>query len=105
MAVNRLRGWILALLGGSKTRARNTAAALDRLVDAQLPLLPGLGPEARAHSAEYLAELVMLAQSYRQYANGWISRRELDRRGRQAVERLGSHRAARLPVAGVGEPD
>lgn len=82
-------------------RATRTAAALDRLVDAQLPLLPGLGPEARAHAAEYLAELVELAGWYRQYADGRIGRRELDSRARYALARLGERERTGTSRAGT----
>jgi hypothetical protein len=61
---------------------------LDDVVDAQVALLPQLSDETRRQSAEYLAELVMLAQSYRHFAFGWISRRELERRGSETVRRL-----------------
>jgi hypothetical protein len=82
-------------------RAARTAAALDRLVDTQLPLLPGLGEDARAHAAEYLAELVELAGWYRQYAGGRIGRRELDRLARQALARLGARERRGASRAGT----
>lgn len=99
--LRKVRGW-------RASKALRAATALDRLVDAQLPLLPGLGDDARRRRADHLAELVMLAQSYRQYAYGWIGRRELDRRGRRAVTRLGGRSSLppkQTSVFGAAEPD
>lgn len=75
-------------VGWRGRKALRSARMLDDVVDAQVALLPQLSDETRRQSAEYLAELVMLAQAYRHFAVGWISRRELERRGRQVVERL-----------------
>ncbi len=69
-------------------RALRSAAVLDEIVDGHAALLPRLPESSRAASAEYLAELVMLAASYRHFAAGWISRRELTERGRFTVERI-----------------
>ncbi|MEO6086375.1 MAG: hypothetical protein ABIQ18_25000, partial [Umezawaea sp.] len=44
--------------------------------------------ERRRRSADYLAELVKLAQDYRYFANGWIDAKELDRRGQLAITQL-----------------
>ncbi|WP_253671418.1 hypothetical protein [Streptoalloteichus tenebrarius] len=82
-------------LGWRARRAIRAATLLDRVVDSQLPLVTGLPEASRRHSADYLAELVMLAQAYRHYAAGWIDRRELDRRGRAAVARLDQLRRER----------
>jgi hypothetical protein len=65
-----------------------SAQLLDEVVDSQLPLLAALSERQRRRSADYLAELVTLAQAYRHYAGGWIDRRELERRGRLALERI-----------------
>ncbi|SDC78535.1 hypothetical protein [Actinokineospora iranica] len=86
-------------VGERAQRALASAAMLDDVVAHQLPLLAALPEESRRRSADYLAELVMLAQSYRHYARGWITKRELDRRGRTAVTRLDQLRRSRpLPV-------
>jgi hypothetical protein len=69
-------------------RALRSAQLLDEVVDTQLPLLAGFDEERRRRSADYLAELVALAQDYRCYANGWIDSRELDRRGQRTMNRL-----------------
>ncbi|MCP2169041.1 hypothetical protein [Goodfellowiella coeruleoviolacea] len=61
---------------------------LDEVVDTQLPLLVGFSEARRRRAADYLAELVMLAQAYRHYAAGWIDSRELDRRGQATMLRL-----------------
>lgn len=75
-------------------RAVRAAAMLDDVVDAQLPLVAGLGEQSRHRVANNLAELVMLAHAYRRYAEGWIDRQELDRRGRAVIARLTATRPA-----------
>lgn len=70
-------------------RALRSAKLLDDIVDARLELVPYLAEGARQESVDYLAELVMLGQAYRHYAAGWISHRELERRGRASVHRFG----------------
>lgn len=60
------------------------------MVDAQAALLPHLPEPRRQRGAEYLAELTMLSQAYRHFAAGWISHRELQRRGRVTAQRLES---------------
>ncbi|RJQ73259.1 hypothetical protein D5S17_24955 [Pseudonocardiaceae bacterium YIM PH 21723] len=82
-------------IGWRAKRAVRAAELLDELVDGQLPLLAGLSEASRRRSADYLAELVLLAQAYRHYAAGWISRKELERRGRLAVLRLDDLRSVR----------
>jgi hypothetical protein len=75
-----------------------SARLLDEVVDSQLPLLAALSERQRRRSADYLAELVTLAQAYRHYAGGWIDRRELERRGRLALERIEMMRSRRSPA-------
>jgi hypothetical protein len=65
-------------------------------VDGQLSLVAQLPERGRRRSAEYLAELVMLAQAYRHYAAGWIAKDELDRRADAVMARLDSLRDTRL---------
>lgn len=81
-----------ARLGGAwrwkGKRALEAARMLDEVVDTQLPLLASFDEERRRRSADYLAELVKLAQDYRYYAHGWIDARELDRRGHAAMATL-----------------
>ncbi|KAA2263718.1 hypothetical protein F0L68_09530 [Solihabitans fulvus] len=80
-----------ARLGLRRWRARRalrSAQLLDEVVDTQLPLLVGFSEERRRRSADYLAELVELAQNYRYYAAGWIDGRELDRRGQATMDKL-----------------
>ncbi|WNV91465.1 hypothetical protein [Umezawaea sp. Da 62-37] len=69
-------------------RALRSARLLDEVVDTQLPLLAAFGEERRRRSADYLAELVKLAQDYRYFAHGWIDAKELDRRGQEAIVQL-----------------
>ncbi|HEY3262528.1 MAG TPA: hypothetical protein VGJ95_20045 [Pseudonocardiaceae bacterium] len=76
------------VMARSLRQAATTAKLLDRLVDRDLALLRGLPVHERARPVEKLAELVMLAQAYRHYANGWIGRRELRRRSRATFDRL-----------------
>lgn len=82
---------IVTRMGMRRWRARRalrSARLLDEVVDTQLPLLAAFSEERRRRSADYLAELVKLAQDYRYFANGWIDGRELDRRGQIAIEQL-----------------
>ncbi|CCH27376.1 hypothetical protein ABZ816_33075 [Actinosynnema sp. NPDC047251] len=74
-------------------RALKAARMLDEVVDTQLPLLASFDEDRRRRSADYLAELVKLAQDYRYFAHGWIDAKELDRRGHRAVATLGKLRA------------
>ncbi|MBW4719517.1 hypothetical protein KZQ38_20210 [Saccharothrix sp. SC076] len=79
------------MVGGRRWRARRALKAarmLDEVVDTQLPLLASFDEDRRRRSADYLAELVKLAQDYRYYAHGWIDAAELDRRGHRAMDRL-----------------
>ncbi len=69
--------------------ALKAARMLDEVVDTQLPLLASFDEDRRRRSADYLAELVKLAQDYRYFAHGWIDAKELDRRGHAAMARLG----------------
>jgi hypothetical protein len=75
--------------GRSARRALDSARVLDQVVEHQLPLLARL-PEGRSRTraADFLAELVLLSQAYRHHAEGWISRRELERRGHSTMRRL-----------------
>lgn len=90
------------LLGAKRRRTRRALKAarmIDEVVDTQLPLLAAFDEQRRRHSADYLAELVKLAQDYRYFANGWIDAKELDRRGKRAVAeltRLRTGRSSRL---------
>lgn len=77
----------------SARRALDSARILDQVVENQLPLvarLPDGGSRVRA--ADFLAELVLLSQAYRHHAAGWITRRELERRGHVAMRRLSTIR-------------
>lgn len=83
----------------SARRALDSARVLDQVVEHQLPLvarLPDGGSRVRA--ADFLAELVLLSQAYRHHAAGWISRRELERRGLFTMQRLSVIRR-RYPVS------
>lgn len=71
-----------------RRRAVRSAELLDDVVDAQAVLLPQLPEPLRRRSADHLAELVMLGQAYRHYAAGWITRAQLDRRGKEIRARL-----------------
>ncbi|TDV50862.1 hypothetical protein [Actinophytocola oryzae] len=77
----------------SARRALDSARILEQVVENQLPLvarLPDGGSRVRA--ADFLAELVLLSQAYRHHAAGWITRRELERRGDRAMRRLSTIR-------------
>jgi hypothetical protein len=85
----------LAPCGWRARRALRSAKIIDDIVEAQLPLIPRLPEESRRRASDYLAELVLLAQSYRYFAAGWIGRRELERRGLATMERLAALRRPR----------
>ncbi|GAB3674535.1 hypothetical protein [Saccharopolyspora tripterygii] len=71
-----------------RDRALASARLLDEIVDDHLQSMRQLPPDVREPYADHLAELVMVAQAYRHYAAGWISRRELQRRARAALRRM-----------------
>jgi hypothetical protein len=68
--------------------ARLEADFLDDLVDAELKFLRQLPVHLRGGPTDALAVLVMLAQDYRHYAQGWINRRELRHRAERAITDL-----------------
>jgi hypothetical protein len=86
-------------------KALHAAGMLDEIVDNQLPLLAALPEASRRRSANYLAELVMLAQHYRHYAAGWIDKAELSRRSHLTVRRLDDFRGHRSAAAQYTELD
>jgi hypothetical protein len=102
--VIRSRGTAVRLGRGAQ-RALAAARALDDVVSDQLAVVSRLPQGARARGADYLAELVMLAQSYRHYARGWISKRELERRGRATTAHLAEMRRSRHTAAHLTEQD
>nr|WP_179717426.1 hypothetical protein [Saccharopolyspora hordei] len=71
-----------------RKRALRSAQVLDDVVNSQVAHLPLMPADLRRRHADHLAELVLLAQAYRHYAKGWISRRELERRSSAALPRL-----------------
>jgi hypothetical protein len=80
-------------------RALDSAQVLDKVVENQLPLVARLPDgNSRVRAADFLAELVMLSEAYRHHAAGWISRRELERRGQLTMLRL-SHIRRRSPLS------
>lgn len=90
---SRQHRWLVPMLvrllrGRSLRKAAMTADLLDRIVDRDLVLVRAMPMHLRARPAEKLANLVMLAQTYRHYATGWISRRELQRRRRLIFDEL-----------------
>ena len=91
----------------SARRALASARVLDRVVENQLPLVVRL-PEgsSRTRAADFLAELVLLSQAYRHHAEGWISRRELERRGQSTMRKLSTIRQrSALPHTQFTEQD
>jgi hypothetical protein len=89
--ITRRRGSTGRRLGGYLRRSRTAqleAEFLDRLVDAELEFIRRLPVHLRSKPAEALAVLVMLAQSHRHYAQGWISRRELRGRAESSITAL-----------------
>lgn len=69
-------------------RALESARVIDDVVNNQLMLVSGLSEDGRRRAADFLAELVMLAQAYRHFAAGWITHRELERHGIETMRRL-----------------
>jgi len=85
-------GWL------RRTRtARWDADFLDGLVDTELAYVRRLPVHLRARPVEMLAVMAMLAQDYRHYAQGWISRRELRHRAQRAVGDLDAMRRQLTP--------
>jgi hypothetical protein len=78
---------------------------LDDVVANQLALVARLPEDGRRRAADFLAELVMLAQAYRHYAAGWISRKELDQRGLNAMRQLAAIRQRQPSAAQFTERD
>ena len=74
--------------GRRAQRALASAQVLDQMVADNLPLVARLPEASRHRAADFLAELVLLSQAYRHHAAGWISRRELERRGSGHVSRI-----------------
>ncbi|MFN2494489.1 MAG: hypothetical protein ABR608_01065 [Pseudonocardiaceae bacterium] len=68
--------------------AQLEADFLDRLVDAELEFVRRLPVHLRSKPAEALAVLAMLAADHRHYAQGWISRRQLQHRVQRALADL-----------------
>lgn len=86
-------GWL------RRTRtARWDADFLDGLVDTELEFVRRLPVHLRTRPAEVLAVLVLLAQDHRHYAQGWISRREMRRRARVALDDLDTMRTRLAPL-------
>jgi hypothetical protein len=73
----------------------DSARVIDEVVNNQLMLVSRLPEDGRRRAADFLAELVMLAQSYRHYAAGWINRRELESRAMETMQRLSALRQRR----------
>ena len=86
-------------------RALDSARVLDEVVANQLALVSRLPEDGRRRAADFLAELVMLAQAYRHYAAGWIGRRELERRGLCTMRTLADLRQRRTSAAQFTEHD
>jgi hypothetical protein len=78
---------------------------LDAVVDSHLPFVARLPEVSRSRAAEFLAELVTLAQSYRYYASGWITRRELEGRSMRTMRRLSTIRQWGSPLSRSTEKD
>jgi hypothetical protein len=76
-------------------RALESARVLDEVVANQLSLVSRLPEDGRRRASDFLAELVMLASAYRHYAAGWISRRELEQRGKATMRTLALIRSRR----------
>ena len=92
--------------GGRRARrALDSARVLDEVVANQLALVSRLPEDGRRRAADFLAELVMLAQAYRHYAAGWIGRRELERRGMDTMRTLAAIRARHPSPAQFTEQD
>ncbi|MBB5154251.1 hypothetical protein [Saccharopolyspora phatthalungensis] len=89
--------------GWRRARALRCAQVLDEVVNSQVGLLPQLPVELRRRCADQLAELVLLAQSYRHFAAGWISRQELELRGAVTLGRLADAEYVSSVQLGDGE--
>ncbi|MFC7618450.1 hypothetical protein ACFQV2_38995 [Actinokineospora soli] len=86
-------------------RALESARVLDDVVESQLALVARLPEPSRQRAAEHLAEMVLLAQAYRHYAQGWITRRALERRARDAAAKMALMRRPSPIHVHLTEPD
>lgn len=91
--------------GRRAKRALESAKILDDVVNGQLELVSRLPEHGRRRAGDFLAELVMLAQAYRHYAAGWISRRDLEQHGVGTMRRLAEIRSRRSSTAHFTERD
>lgn len=74
--------------GPTRPQAARAAEALTRIVDRDLELVRAMPAHRRHRQTDRLAAIVLLAQAYRHFANGWIGRRELRRRLRARTDEL-----------------
>lgn len=103
---------VLAALRRSRLKYRPRAAQqalqhaqmLDQVVAAHTRLMPRIPEQDRPGTTDYLVELVQLGQVYRNYAYGWISRRDMLRQARVRSRRLDDLRWGRL-IAQLAEGD
>lgn len=79
------RGWSHFRSLRRRRMAQQEAEFLDSLVNDELEFVNRLPVGMRDRPADALAVLVMLAQDYRHYAQGWISRHELKHRAEGAL--------------------
>ncbi|EWC58328.1 hypothetical protein UO65_6394 [Actinokineospora spheciospongiae] len=86
-------------------RALATASSIERLVGDRVGQVRDLPEDARGRHADHMAELVLLAQAYRHFGRGWISKRELDRRAAAATRELTRLRRAAAPAAHLTDRD
>lgn len=93
--------------GPTRPQAARAAAALHRIVDRDLELVRCLPADRRSRQADRLTLIVLLSQTYRHYANGWIGRRDLRRRLRCYLDQLTAWSAASGHAAGErgGQPE
>ncbi|MGH3933823.1 MAG: hypothetical protein ACRDS1_02380 [Pseudonocardiaceae bacterium] len=86
--VEPLRGWNRFRSRRRRRTAQFEAEFLDSLVNAELEFMNRLPVGMRDRPADALAVLVMLAQDYRHYAQGWTNRHELKHRAEGALTEL-----------------
>lgn len=77
-------------------QALQQARMLDEVVAAHTRLLPKIPAADREGTTDYLVELVQLGRVYRCYAQGWISRRDMQRQAQLRSSRLDELRWGRL---------
>lgn len=99
-----LRDGLLSRRPRGARQAMRQAEMLDQVVAAHTRLMPRLIEPERSATTDYLVELVRLGQVYRSYAQGWITKRDMERQARAHSAQLDELRWGRL-LTQLADPD